>query len=168
MLRGFPPRAGADARVLILGSMPGGASLAAGEYYAHPHNSFWRIMSALFGTAAGAPYAARLDALRTRGVALWDVLAACQRPGSLDTSIDRDSIVVNDLRGFLRRHEHIRAVYFNGAAAATLYRRHVLPTLDARQRALPTVRLPSTSPAHAARTFAAKLAAWRVILDALS
>ena len=144
--------------------MPGNASLAAGEYYAHPRNAFWPIMEALFGAAADAPYAARLAVLQGRHVALWDVLAACQRPGSLDARIDRDSIVVNDLAGFLGRHGQVRAVFFNGATAATLYRRHVLPELDERGSGLPTIRLPSTSPAHAARSFAAKLAAWRVLL----
>jgi len=148
--------------------MPGSASLAAAEYYAHRHNAFWRIMAALFGAAADAPYAVRLAALQGHRVALWDVLAACQRPGSLDAHIDPDSIVVNDLAGFLCRHGHIRAVYFNGTTAATLYRRHVLPQLDERQRGLPAIRLPSTSPAHAARGFAAKLAAWRVLVREVS
>ena len=165
-LRGFPPQARADARVLILGSMPGSASLRAAEYYAHPHNAFWRIMGALFGTPADAAYAARIRALIAHRVALWDVLAACRRPGSLDARIDPGSIVVNDFASFLRHHAHVQVVYFNGATAERLYRRHVLPRLDQPMRALPGVRLPSTSPAHAARSFAAKLAAWSVLLDA--
>ncbi len=143
--------------------MPGAASLAAGEYYAHPQNAFWRIMGALFGTAPTEPYAARVAALLDHGIALWDVLAACNRSGSLDTSIDRDSLVVNDLGGFLARHGFIRVVYFNGSTAETLYRRHVLPVLGARARMIDTIRLPSTSPTHATRSFATKLQAWRVL-----
>lgn len=148
--------------------MPGRASLRAGEYYAHPLNAFWRIMGALFGTPPDAPYSERLTALARHRVALWDVLAACSRPGSLDAHIDPRSIVVNDIAGFLNRHTGIHAVFFNGAMAERLYRRHVLPELGARGRALPGVRLPSTSPAHAARSHAAKLAAWRIVLDAVS
>lgn len=147
--------------------MPGGASLQAGEYYAHPHNAFWRIMGELFGTPADAPYAERVTALIDHRVALWDVLAACSRRGSLDAHIDPGSIVVNDFASFLRGHADIQTVYFNGATAERLYRRHVLPGLCARLRQLPGVRLPSTSPAHAARSYGAKLAAWRVLLDAL-
>ncbi len=143
--------------------MPGAASLAAGEYYAHPQNAFWRIMGALFGTAPRESYAARVAALLDHGGALWDVLAACNRIGSLDTGIDRDSLVVNDLGGFLARHAFIRVVYFNGSMAEALYRRHVLPALGARGRMTHTVRLPSTSPAHATMGFAAKLEAWRVL-----
>jgi len=143
--------------------MPGGASLAAGEYYAHPQNAFWRIMGALFGVAATEPYSSRVAALLEHGIALWDVLAACERRGSLDTGIDRSSMIVNDLGGFLARHEHIRVVYFNGSTAEALYRCHVVPALGARGSAIATVRLPSTSPAHATRSFAAKLEAWRVL-----
>lgn len=147
--------------------MPGRASLQAGEYYAHPHNAFWRIMGALFGTPADAPYAERVAALIDHRVALWDVIATCSRRGSLDAHIDPASIVVNDFAAFLGRHANIQVVYFNGATAERLYRRHVLPGLSTGTRALPGMRLPSTSPAHAARSYAAKLAAWHAVLDAV-
>ena len=163
-IRGFPPVARRGARVLLLGSMPSVASLAAGEYYAHPHNQFWRIIGELLAINPAAPYAKRTAALRRADVALWDVLASCTRPGSLDTDIDERSIVVNPFADFLAVHPHIRRVCFNGARAEAAWRRHVLPLLP-RDRELDCLRLPSTSPAHAALTFRQKLRAWRALLD---
>ena len=90
-LRGFPPIADRRARVLVLGSMPGEASLAANEYYAFRHNQFWRIAGELAGFAHDAPYARRTAALRRCRIALWDVVASCVRPGSLDSAIREDS-----------------------------------------------------------------------------
>jgi hypoxanthine-DNA glycosylase len=139
--------------------MPGVASLAAGQYYAHPRNQFWDVMGALFGAGRDLPYAQRLARLRTRGVALWDVLAECERPGSLDSDIRHEK--PNDIAGLLRDHPHIRALVFNGQPAARLFRRH-FPAL------LPQVRwvvMPSTSPAHATRTVAAKQKAWSKLLS---
>ena len=155
----FPPVAAADARVLILGSMPGTASLAAGEYYAHPRNLFWPILGELVGARRVLPYAERLQIVRTAGIALWETLASCVRPGSLDSAIAPDSIVVNDFAGFYAAHPQLRRVCFNGAAAADIYRRRVLPTLPPHD--IDYVRLPSTSPAHAALSFEHKLRAWR-------
>ncbi len=166
VVRSFAPVAAPDARVLILGSMPGVASLSAGQYYAHPRNAFWPIMGALLGFAADAPYAARLQALTRSGIALWDVLAACVRPGSLDAAIDPASAVPNDFAGFLAQHPRVTAVFFNGSAAADCFRREVQPKLDPA-RALTLVRLPSTSPAHAAQSFATKCAQWRAVCAAL-
>jgi TDG/mug DNA glycosylase family protein len=164
---GFPYVARPDARILILGSMPGTASLAANRYYAHPRNAFWPITGELFGFDAKLPYDERLEALKRNRVALWDVAHRCIRPGSLDSNIDRESIEPNDFAAFFEAHPHIRAVFFNGSAAESLFRKLVLPTLPEKVRHLPMKRLPSTSPAHAARSFADKLAAWRPILDAL-
>jgi hypoxanthine-DNA glycosylase len=161
LLRGFPPVAAADARILILGSMPGQASLAAGRYYAHERNAFWRIMGDLFGAGPALPYGQRLARLQAAGIALWDVIAACQRSGSLDADIVPGSVRANDFRGFFAGHPGIARVYFNGAAAETAFRRLALPGLDAPP--LPIQRLPSTSPAHAALGYAEKLAAWSVI-----
>ncbi|MFC4250906.1 DNA-deoxyinosine glycosylase [Sinimarinibacterium flocculans] len=161
-VRSFAPVAAPDARVLILGSMPGVASLAAQRYYAHPRNAFWPIMSVLLDLAPDTPYAGRLAALRRARIALWDVLAACVRPGSLDSAIDETSIVPNDFAGFFRRHRHVRELYFNGGKAAQSFRRHVLPQLpDAA--ALRLTPLPSTSPANASYSFARKLEHWRVV-----
>ncbi|MFZ1625889.1 MAG: DNA-deoxyinosine glycosylase [Gammaproteobacteria bacterium] len=162
-LSSFAPVARPDALVLILGSMPGVASLAARQYYAQPQNLFWKIIWQLYGIDRGAPYAERLEALMAHRVALWDVLKSCQRPGSLDSNIQRSSALPNDFMRFFARHPQIGAVFFNGKAAAELYRRLVLPTLAVRFPELRYVTLPSTSPANAATTPAVKLAAWRVL-----
>jgi double-stranded uracil-DNA glycosylase len=159
----FPPVACSEARVLILGSMPGVASLAAGQYYAQPRNRFWPIIAELLAFDREAPYAERLEALIAHRIALWDVLASCQRPGSLDASIRRASALPNDFPAFFAHHPRIRQVFFNGKAAAELYQRLVLPTLVDRVPALRYTVLPSTSPANAGITPPDKLAAWRVV-----
>lgn len=161
--RGFPPVARHDARVLVLGSLPGVRSLEAQQYYAQPRNAFWRIMAELVDAGPERSYVARLAALERAGIALWDVAATAIRPGSLDAAIVPGSVEANDFAGFFARHRQIRAVFFNGAKAAELYRRLVPATLDAPFAALPTHRLPSTSPAHAAMPFSAKLEAWRAV-----
>lgn len=161
LVRGLPPIAAPDARVLVLGSMPGAASLAAGQYYAHPRNAFWPVMSALFGFDPRAEYAERVARLQAVGVAVWDVLACCQRRGSLDAAIDLASAQPNDFRTFLAAHAQIRRLYFNGAAAEAAWRRLVLP--QGAWAALPRWRLPSTSPAHASLSLARKIEAWRVL-----
>ena len=161
-VQGFAPVAAADARILVLGSMPGVASLRQARYYAHPRNAFWPIAAQVLGFDPAADYARRLQALRSAGVALWDVLRACERPGSLDADIRVDTLVPNDLAAFLGAHPRLVRVCFNGAKAASLYRRHVLPRLP--QRPLQYVDLPSTSPAHAAASVGKKLAGWREAL----
>jgi hypoxanthine-DNA glycosylase len=157
LLRGLPPVVGDDARVLILGSFPSAQSLVARQYYANPRNAFWSIMSELFGFDPVAPYDARLAALRSHGIAVWDVLGACRRKGSADSAIDPKSLTVNDFHELFARYPTITRVYFNGAKAAELYRR--LADVDDQVQ---YQRLPSTSPAHVMRP-GAKLAAWRAI-----
>ena len=159
-LRAFPPLAAAGAHTLILGSMPGAASLAAGEYYAHPRNLFWPFMGELCGVAASASYVERTAALTAAGFALWDVLAACERAGSLDAAIVRDSVEVNDFATFFARHRGIGRVFCNGATAHSLFLRHVAGQLDV---ALPVWRLPSTSPANAGQSVASRRAAWQLL-----
>ena len=121
--RCFPPIASPDARILILGSMPGQASLAAGQYYAHPRNAFWPIMGALFGAGPELPYAQRLERLASAGIALRDVIGRCERAGSLDSAIAPASIEANDFAGLFAACPGIDHVFFNGTAAATLFRR---------------------------------------------
>ena len=162
-IHGFPPVANTAARILILGSMPGQASLEANQYYAHPRNAFWHIVSELVGVAPDAPYAARTRALKSAGIALWDVLQSCQRQGSLDAMIQAETQAINDFQKFFRSHRRITRIYFNGATAETIFKRHVLPALDKFSASL--TRLPSTSPAHAGMSFDEKLEAWRVILQ---
>jgi len=164
LVRSFAPLFRADARVLVLGSMPGTASLAAAQYYAHPRNAFWPIMGALFGAGPELPYAQRLERLASAGVALWDVIGRCARAGSLDSAIAPASIEANDFAGLFAACPGSGHVFFNGTAAETAFRRHVRGRI-----ALPPLhfaRLPSTSPAHAARGLEAKLAAWQVVKDA--
>lgn len=154
----------ADARLLLLGSMPGQRSLQAQAYYAHPRNAFWTIVDALFDVPAGAPYRRRLVQLMDAGVALWDVIGRCRRRGSLDQRIETASVEPNDLAGLLQCCPRIERIGFNGAAAELAFRRHVLPGLEPRLARIERVRLPSTSPAHAAMSRTAKIEAWRAAL----
>jgi len=164
IVHSFPPLEAPDARALVLGSMPGAASLAAGRYYAHPHNRFWPIMGELVGAGPALDYPARMAALEAAGIALWDVLAQCEREGSLDSAIRDDTAVANDIAGFLARHPRVGTVLFNGAKAEQSFRRFIAPGLARPDLTL--VRLPSTSPANASQGAAMKLEAWRVALRA--
>lgn len=168
---GFPPIEAPDARILILGSMPGEASLLAAEYYAHPANAFWRIMGKVYGFDCKAPYAARVSALIRHRIALWDVLYACRRTGSLDSQIDPTSEIANDLRGFFATHRDLKRVIFNGTKAESVFRREFKSSLRiscgvTSEVDLPQLlRVPSTSPAHASRTLAEKTALWQAALQ---
>jgi TDG/mug DNA glycosylase family protein len=144
---GFPPLSSPLARVLVLGSLPGRLSLERGEYYANPQNAFWRIIAARIPDLP-SDYEGRAAALIEQRVALWDVLAAATRSGSLDSAIAEDAIP-NNFRAFFHVHSHIKLVCFNGGTAAKLYERHVLPTLTDTQRSIARETLPSTSGAHA-------------------
>ena len=195
--RSFPPLEGPRATVLILGTMPGVASLEAARYYAHPRNAFWPIVMALLDaegvspepsagartrvreSAAGtAPLAARRGAARrlpdydertsrltSRGIALWDVLAECVRPGSLDVAIRRESERPNDLLALCGRHPELALIAFNGQAAAKLFERHAGAAVRAYRPDLRYATLPSTSPAYASLTLAAKHERWREALE---
>ena len=140
--------------------MPGERSLREQRYYAYPQNSFWPIMGKICGFAPDASYAERLEALKTAGFALWDVLQHCERQGSLDSAISTESEIPNKIIELLEKHQTIERICFNGARAETSFRRHLLKALpDARQFTL--IRLPSTSPAHAGMGFAEKFEVWR-------
>lgn len=156
-INSFPPIASDTAHLLILGSMPGIASLRVGQYYAHPQNLFWPLLGEILGFDARLAYEDRVAYLHAAEIAVWDVLASCQRVGSLDAHIDPASAEPNDFAGFLAAHPAIRHVCFNGAAAEALYRRHVLPGLSVP---IDYQRLPSTSPANASITLSTKQAAW--------
>ena len=156
----FPPVARADARVLILGSMPGGVSLAAGQYYAHPQNQFWPIMERLCGVRGSLAYPARLQALQQQRVALWDVLQSCVRPGSLDAAIDHGSALPNDLPQLLRGLPGVERVCCNGTTAYRTLQRFFGERLRRDFPHLQCLRLPSTSPAHASVPLAGKMLVW--------
>jgi double-stranded uracil-DNA glycosylase len=163
MPKGFPPLAAPGARVLVLGSLPGRRSLEAYEYYAQPQNTFWRMMGALFCAAPALPYHERVARLTSCGVAVWDVLAAAERPGSLDSAIVRSTMRVNDFAPFFAAQPGLCVVAFNGTTAAELYRRRVLPQLEGPAAALERIVLPSTSPAHATLRFEEKLRRWTTL-----
>ena len=158
---GFPPIIEGAPRALILGSMPGVQSLAKQQYYAHPRNTFWPIMASLFNFDVNLTYEDRCDLLTQSGVAVWDVLRACHRPGSLDTNIDNATMVLNDFKALFQQYSSISAIYFNGAKAEAVFRQ-ALPLLTEVQRSSLTLqRLPSTSPTHASQSFEQKLACWK-------
>ena len=164
VIQSFAPIADAQATRLILGSMPGVASLAAGQYYAHRQNAFWRIMGELLGFAPEAAYPERVQTLQRAGIAVWDVLQYCERPGSLDSAIRRDSEVANDFAAFFAQHLRITQVFFNGSAAEACFARRVQSRNAWPQ--LTFARLPSTSPAHAALRYAQKFEFWCQALHA--
>jgi TDG/mug DNA glycosylase family protein len=152
---GFPPVARRDARVLVLGSLPGQRSLSDQEYYAHPQNVFWRIMRELFSVSGD--YDQRCTLLSENEIALWDVLRKSVRPGSMDAAIRKDSAIVNDFSAFLGEFVQIEQIVFNGKKAEQLFLAMVPKTL---WQHLQLTGLPSTSPAYAAMSFAGKLDAW--------
>ena len=164
---GFPPIADENAAILILGSMPSVKSLEAQQYYAHPRNSFWFIMSALLADNRSLQYKEKKSLLIRNRIALWDVLNSCQREGSLDSSIKQETIMVNDFNTFFAEHPSIQAVFFNGTRAQQEYNKQVMPELDQQFSAMQYQRLPSTSPAMASLSPEQKLQQWRVILKHL-
>ncbi|MCB1562807.1 MAG: DNA-deoxyinosine glycosylase [Alphaproteobacteria bacterium] len=162
-IRSFAPITGKNSRILILGSMPGVASLEAGQYYAHPRNVFWRIMAELLNMPENLSYPQKTQHLCSTGIALWDVLHTCVRPGSLDSAISDE--VPNDFAAFFKTHPHISALFFNGQKARRAFKKHVAPSLDINT--LPLYTLPSTSPANASWSFERKLESWQSIMNYL-
>ncbi len=155
--QGLAPVAGQATRLLLLGSFPGVASLRAQQYYGHPRNHFWPILSAIWNTnLMTLTYTDRVAAIQQRGLGLWDVYAACHRQGSLDSAIT--DAVPNDLPGLAARLPHLRAIAHNGGESARAVR--VTGALG-----LPVHRLPSTSPANASWSFERKLAAWQAVFE---
>ncbi|MCB1651452.1 MAG: DNA-deoxyinosine glycosylase [Alphaproteobacteria bacterium] len=154
-IQSFSPVASAEARLLILGSMPGEASLQAGQYYAHSRNAFWPLMGNILGFSPETHYEERLNHLTEHKIALWDVLESCTREGSLDSAIRRE--IPNDLPGFLSRHPQIRTIVFNGQKAAKSCCKH-FPKLNSTYQCF---SLPSTSPANASIPYEQKCRAWK-------
>lgn len=163
-VQSFAPVIGRQPRIVILGSMPGVASLEAAQYYAHPRNAFWPIIGELFGIDPVQDYESRIGQLEKLPLILWDTLQACHRPGSLDSNIDAGSVCANDFPELLSRFPDIRAILFNGATSEKYFRQLVTPKLP-EPLEIELIRMPSTSPAHAGMRFEQKLAAWRKMLD---
>lgn len=160
---GFPPIAKLDARILILGSMPGQKSLEENQYYAHPRNSFWPIMCELLNADKDSNYNDRKNLLLKNKIALWDVLKSCYREGSLDSDIEHSTIEPNDFKTFFSKHSHVKGLFFNGTKAEQFFKKNVLKTLEQTDINLIYERLPSTSPAHAAMTMEQKLKRWEIV-----
>jgi hypoxanthine-DNA glycosylase len=149
--------------VLILGTMPGVASLLRQQYYGHPRNAFWPIMGALFGMEPGLCYIERKEALISNGIAVWDVLQSCKRLGSSDSNIKPASIRINDFMSFFAKYNNIKQVFFNGKMAEKVYQQRILPVLNHRFSYLEYHCLPSTSPAYASLKLEQKIEAWKII-----
>jgi hypoxanthine-DNA glycosylase len=153
----FPPVIRQDTRLLVLGSLPGRASLAAGRYYAHPRNLFWRLIGAAIGQELKPlDYKARLAALLDAGVGLWDTVAAAERPGSLDADIRLHQ--ASDLAALVAEAPNLRAIAFNGATAARIGRKEL-----GDPHGLTLIDLPSSSPAYASLVYEKKRVAWAAL-----
>lgn len=148
--------------IIVLGSMPGKASLRIGEYYAHPRNLFWTFAEEILGIERALPYSDRVSKLLLQHIGLWDVIQTCTRTSSLDSDIVERSIVPNDFASLLARRQNLRTFLFNGTKAEASFRRHVLPTLP-QANTLTLMRLPSTSPANASIPLSEKREAWSAL-----
>ena len=163
VLTGFDCIADQHAEILILGSMPGVASLRQQQYYAHPRNAFWKIMEALYGIPAELDYQQRLMLLKEQKIALWDVAHQCVRAGSLDSNIKAASVQVNDFNALFSYSEKIKRVYLNGGKAAELFTKKVVTMPYMASLDLQCTQLPSTSPANARLSLEQKIAIWQQI-----
>jgi len=152
----FAPISNSKAQILILGTMPSEQSLALNQYYGNPRNAFWKILFTVFETSFSTNYEQRKSLLLENQIALWDVLQACVREGSLDSAIEQE--VTNDFNSFLKAHPNIKRIYFNGQKAAAYFKKYIKLDDDYHLTALP-----STSPAHAGKSFDAKLMEWSII-----
>lgn len=154
----FAPIEGREVRILILGSMPGDASIAAGQYYAHSRNRFWPLMATLLGCSLPVDYEARCRMLQEHGIALWDVAGSAVRPGSMDSAMREER--PNDIAGLMARHPELRVVVFNGQKAKQLFDRFFQRFPEVRY--LP---MPSTSPANASFSMARLAERWKAMFE---
>ena len=163
---GFAAVGSPQPTVLILGSLPGVASLKEQQYFAHPRNQFWSIMATIVGFEVTSTYSDRVSCLAGRGIMLWDVVHSAHRVGSLDSSIKTPGLQVNKF-SFLLDSKSVKLIAFNGAAAEKYFNRYVVPDLTQRgvdASMLPKmIKLPSTSPANAGFSFEQKLSEWQLI-----
>jgi len=155
VIAAFPPILPEKPHILILGTMPGGKSLQANQYYAHPQNQFWKFMGEIYGASPSLPYEERVKILKQKGIAVWDVIGTCVRQGSMDADIKNEE--VNDFEAFYREYPSIKLVVFDSLTAETIYNRRVLQTLT---KQLKYARVPSPSPAYAKMNYQAKLLLW--------
>ena len=165
----FAPVSGKNPYVLILGTMPGQVSLKSAQYYAHPRNAFWPILISVIQqsepdsrTVQKLPYPDRIQLACEHGYALWDVLAQCHRPGSLDSNIQQQSAIANPINEWLAQHPSVVRICFNGKTADALFNRHVRKEFNETMadRSIEFFTLPSTSPAMASLSLSEKHATW--------
>jgi len=167
-VEGFDLLGDSKAKILILGSMPSVKSIAKKQYYGHPQNAFWRIMASLFNGGEFLKYHEGEKLLTEKGIAVWDVLKFCDRSGSLDANIKKETMEMNDFVGLFKAFPELRTVFFNGAAAERTYIKSVYPLLLKLSRSIKYTKLPSTSPAYAAMKFDDKLVAWSAVKNAVN
>lgn len=161
MIKSFAPVIANDARILVLGSMPGVESLRQQQYYAHPRNLFWRFMAEALNKELPEEYNLRLQIMTDVKVALWDVLQQCRRSGSLDSAIEKQSETGNDILQLLRMHSDLRKICFNGQKAFSAFKKHILNANGEIESGYNLQVLPSTSPANAGIAYERKLEIWR-------
>ena len=159
--QGFAPIYQKNARILVLGSMPGTRSLKVNQYYAHPRNCFWKLISELHGEAVPNNYSDRIELISRNHIALWDVLWRCQREGSLDSRIVAGSEEVNDFESLLAELPELRRIVFNGKKAEQVFNKFVAKTLTKMAVTVELICLPSTSPANASISYEKKRSRWR-------
>ena len=159
-IHSFDPIIDLHSRVLILGSMPGKVSLDKGQYYAHPHNQFWTFIYSILGTQPVITYEAKIILLKSRHIALWDVIKDCQRSGSSDSKIINP--IINDFPDLISRYPNIKSILFNGKKAEQVFKKY-LKTFS--ESDIKLITLPSSSPANASISQYEKLKAWSVIKD---
>lgn len=164
LAQSFPPIIGTSPKILILGSSPGIISLKKQQYFAHPRNAFWPIMSELFGIDVSQGYEHSVAQCQTLPLIIWDSLKQCERKGSLDSAIEKDSVEANDFVDLFNQHSNIQHVFCNGASSFKWFKRLALPTLS---KDIELTQLPSTSPAYAAMSFKQKLECWYCIKSSL-
>ena len=155
----FFPIESASTRVLILGSMPSQKSLSLQQYYGHPQNAFWKIMAELSGAPYDSAYPERVSALTALGISVWDTIASCHRPGSMDSDIAPDTVIVNDFDAFIARHPDLSLVLFNGQASAKTFFKH-MGKQYLSDKGIDSSIMPSTSPAYAAMSLGEKKRVW--------
>lgn len=155
-IRSFPSLSNPAAEVLLLGTMPGAMSLALNEYYGHPRNHFWKLLAAIFNEPLPTDYQVKKEMLLRNNIAVWDVLQACERQGSLDSAIMKE--VPNNFTAFLDEHPNVKLIAFNGQKAAAFFKKHV-----GFKGQYDFLILPSTSPANAGKSFEQKLKEWQAI-----
>jgi hypoxanthine-DNA glycosylase len=158
LLRSFAPVADERSRVLVLGTMPGTKALRIQQYYGYERNHFWPIMLDLLAGGRELDYVRKIALMRRHRIALWDVLASCERLGAADAAIRNGA--PNAIPELLERHPGIHTVFCNGSLSAKLFHQHF-----GGRMTVPMIPLPSTSPAHAAMPYATKRARWTIVIE---